>query len=123
MQRFMIKQAQVGRPGIHYDARASVVCPFEPLPVLIAAVKQARVLVRQIPEGSRERYVFEPVKDSAIRAKHGGSLVLAAALFAGPHGSMTDDRFEYGEVAKCRSYFTMICFSCVFVPTGKRTDG
>jgi uncharacterized protein len=44
------------------------------------------------------RYVFDPAKDRANRAKHGVSLALAEILFAGPHVSMTDDRFEYGEV-------------------------
>jgi uncharacterized DUF497 family protein len=44
------------------------------------------------------RYVFDPAKDRANRAKHGVSLALAEVLFAGPHVSMSDDRFEYGEV-------------------------
>jgi uncharacterized DUF497 family protein len=44
------------------------------------------------------RYVDDPAKDLANRAKHGVSLALAEVLFAGPHVSMTDDRFEYGEV-------------------------
>jgi uncharacterized DUF497 family protein len=44
------------------------------------------------------RYVFDPVKEAVNRAKHGVSLTLAEVLFAGPHVSMIDDRFEYGEV-------------------------
>lgn len=44
------------------------------------------------------RYVFDPVKDAANRAKHGVSLALAEVLFAGPYVSLTDDRFDYGEV-------------------------
>jgi len=44
------------------------------------------------------KYVSDPVKDKVNRAKHGVSLALAEALFAGPHRSMTDDRFDYGEV-------------------------
>ena len=44
------------------------------------------------------RYVFDPAKDKIHRAKHGVSLGLAELLFAGPHLSMTDDRFEYGEI-------------------------
>jgi uncharacterized DUF497 family protein len=44
------------------------------------------------------RYVYDPNKDKANRAKHGVSLALAEVLFAGPHVSITDDRFEYGEV-------------------------
>jgi uncharacterized protein len=46
------------------------------------------------------RYVYDPAKDRANRAKHGVSLELAEILFAAPHVSMTDDRFEYGEVRK-----------------------
>ncbi len=44
------------------------------------------------------RYVFDPVKEAVNRAKHGVSLALAEVLFAGPHVSMIDDRFDYGEV-------------------------
>jgi uncharacterized DUF497 family protein len=44
------------------------------------------------------RYVFDPAKDRINRAKHRVSLALAEVLFAGPHLSMTDDRFEYGEM-------------------------
>jgi uncharacterized DUF497 family protein len=44
------------------------------------------------------RYVYDPAKDRANRAKHGVPLALAEVLFVGPHVSMTDDRFEYGEV-------------------------
>lgn len=43
------------------------------------------------------RYVYDPAKDRSNQAKHGVSLALAEALFAGPHRSMTDTRFEYGE--------------------------
>jgi len=42
--------------------------------------------------------VFDPAKDKINRAKHGVSLALAEILFAGPHTSMADDRFDYGEV-------------------------
>ena len=42
--------------------------------------------------------VFDPAKDMVNRAKHGVSLALAEVLFAGPHVTMTDDRFDYGEV-------------------------
>jgi hypothetical protein len=44
------------------------------------------------------RFVFDPAKDAANRAKHGVSLALAEVLFAGAHVSMADDRFDYGEV-------------------------
>jgi uncharacterized protein len=43
-------------------------------------------------------YAFDPAKDAINRTKHGVSLALAEVLFAGPHLSMTDDRFDYGEV-------------------------
>ena len=42
--------------------------------------------------------MFEPAKDKVNRAKHGVSLALAEVLFAGPHFSMADDRFDYGEI-------------------------
>lgn len=42
--------------------------------------------------------MFDPDKDEVNRQKHGVSLALAEVLFAGPHVSMADDRFEYGEV-------------------------
>ncbi len=44
------------------------------------------------------RYVFDPAKDEANRAKHGVSLALAEVIFAGRHRSVADDRFDYGEV-------------------------
>ncbi len=44
------------------------------------------------------RFVFDPAKDKVNRAKHGVSLALAEILFAGPHVSVVDDRFDYGEV-------------------------
>ena len=42
--------------------------------------------------------MLDPAKDAVNRAKHGVSLALAEILFAGPHLSVADDRFEYGEV-------------------------
>ena len=44
------------------------------------------------------RYVFDPAKDKVNRAKHGVSLALAEVLFAGPHVSVANDRFDYDEV-------------------------
>lgn len=44
------------------------------------------------------RYVFDPGKDTVNREKHGVSLAVAEILFAGPHLSLPDDRFDYGEV-------------------------
>jgi len=61
------------------------------------------------------RYVFDPAKDRVNRAKHGVSLALAEVLFAGPHTSITDDRFDYGEVRHVA--FGLIgerLFVCVF---------
>ncbi len=61
------------------------------------------------------RYTHDPAKDRANRAKHGVSLALAEVLFAGPHVSMTDDRFEYGEVSEIA--FGLIndrLFACVY---------
>jgi uncharacterized protein len=61
-------------------------------------------------------YVFDPAKDKANRAKHSVSLALAEVLFAGPHVSMRDDRFDYGEVREVA--FGLIndrLFVCVYV--------
>ena len=62
------------------------------------------------------KYVFDPAKDAANQAKHDVSLALAEILFAGPHMSMTDDRFDYGEVREIA--FGRIedrLFVCVYV--------
>jgi hypothetical protein len=63
--------------------------------------------------------VFDPRKDAANRTKHGVSLALAEALFAGPILKMTDDRFDYGEVRGIA--FGLIggrMFVCVYVDRG-----
>jgi uncharacterized DUF497 family protein len=44
------------------------------------------------------RYVFDHAKNESNLAKHGVSLALAEVLFAGTYVTLTDDRFEYGEV-------------------------
>jgi uncharacterized DUF497 family protein len=44
------------------------------------------------------RYVCDPAKNRSNQEKHGVSLTLAEALFAGPHFSTTDRRVDYGEV-------------------------
>ena len=44
------------------------------------------------------KYAFDPAKDAINQAKHGVTLALAEILFAGPHVTTTDDRFDYGEV-------------------------
>jgi hypothetical protein len=60
--------------------------------------------------------VFDPVKDASNQAKHGVPLRLAEILFAGPHVSVSDDRFDYGEAREIA--FGLIqdrLFVCVFV--------
>ena len=54
--------------------------------------------IRQRRMRCNVRYVYDPAKDRANRAKHGVSLASAEVMFQGPHVSMTDGRFEYGEV-------------------------
>jgi uncharacterized DUF497 family protein len=66
------------------------------------------------------KYVFDPAKDKINRAKHGVSLALAEVLFAGPHISMADDRFEYGEVREVA--FGLIndrVLACVYADRGQ----
>ena len=49
-------------------------------------------------------------------AKHGVSLALAEILFAGPHVTVADDRFDYGEAREIG--FGLVqgrLFVCVFV--------
>jgi len=65
------------------------------------------------------RFVFDSTKDEVNLAKHGVSLALAEVLFAGPHVSEADDRFEYGEVREIS--FGLIAgrlFVCVYVDRG-----
>ena len=64
-------------------------------------------------------YDFDPAKDAVNLEKHGVSLALAEVLFAGPCASMSDDRFDYGEVR--RVTFGRIegrLFECVHVDGG-----
>jgi len=61
------------------------------------------------------RYVFDPAKDETNRTKHGVSLALAEILLAGPHLSITDDRFEYGEVREIAfGFISNRLFVCVY---------
>lgn len=61
------------------------------------------------------RYVFDPAKDAVNQAKHGVSLALAEVLFAGPHVSMKNDRFDYGEVRQVAfGYIQDRLFVCVY---------
>ena len=70
------------------------------------------------------RYVLDPTKDKVNRAKHGVSLALAEVLFAGPHMSMTDDRFDYDEVREVT--FGLIndrLFVCVYADRDAEAAG
>jgi uncharacterized DUF497 family protein len=63
--------------------------------------------------------VFDPAKDTSNRAKHGVSLGLAEVLFSGPHVSVADDRFDYGELrAVAFGYVEGRLFVCVYVDRG-----
>jgi uncharacterized DUF497 family protein len=65
------------------------------------------------------KYVFDPVKDRTNVEKHRISLALAEVLFAGPHVSMTDDRFEYGEVRNVAfGFINARMFACVYTDRG-----
>jgi hypothetical protein len=73
-------------------------------------------VIRQRRIYASVRCVFDPGKDELNRKKHGVSLSLAELLFAGPHATMTDDRFDYGEVRQVA--FGRIngrLFACVYV--------
>ena len=60
--------------------------------------------------------MFDPVKDAANRAKHGVSLALAEILFAGPHVTVIDDRFDYGELRQVAfGSINHRLFACVYV--------
>lgn len=66
------------------------------------------------------QYVCDPAKEEFNQVKHGVSLALAEFLFAGPHRSVEDDRFDYGEVR--RVAFGLIqgrMFVCVYVDRGE----
>jgi uncharacterized DUF497 family protein len=65
------------------------------------------------------RCTFDPEKDITNRDKHGVSLALAEALFAGPHISVADDRFDYGEDRKVAFGFIRDrLFVCVYADRG-----
>jgi uncharacterized DUF497 family protein len=60
--------------------------------------------------------VFDPSKNEFNQIKHGVSLALAEVLLAGPHRSLPDDRFDYGETRQVA--FGLIqgrLFVCVYV--------
>lgn len=62
---------------------------------------------------------FDLAKDAANQQKHGVSLALAEVLFSGPHISVADDRFDYGETRQIA--FGLInnrLFVCVYTDRG-----
>lgn len=65
------------------------------------------------------KHTFDSAKDAANLNKHGVSLALAEVLFAGPHMSSVDDRFDYGETRQIA--FGLIrnrLFACVYADRG-----
>ena len=63
--------------------------------------------------------MYDPAKEALNQEKHSVSLALAELLFSGPHRSVTDDRFDYGEVRQVA--FGLIkdrLFVCVYVDRG-----
>jgi uncharacterized protein len=43
------------------------------------------------------KWVFDPAKNALNQEKHGVPLALAEVLFSGPHTTVADRRFDYGE--------------------------
>jgi uncharacterized protein len=61
------------------------------------------------------KYIFDPVKDAVNRRKHGVSLALAEVLFNGPHMSVDDSRFDYGETRSIAfGFINRRPFVCVY---------
>ena len=64
--------------------------------------------------------MFDAGKDAINQAKHGVSLALAEALFAGPHISITDDRFNDGEAREVAfGGINSRLFACVYTDRGE----
>jgi len=60
-------------------------------------------------------WTFDPVKDAVNQGKHGVSLALAEVLFNGPHISIADDRFDYGETRQIAfGFINSRLFVCVY---------
>ena len=58
---------------------------------------------------------FDPVKDAVNQEKHGVSLALAEVLFDGPHISVADRRFDYGETRQIAfGFINNRLFVCVY---------
>lgn len=68
---------------------------------------------------SNVKCTYDTAKDATNLDKHGVSLALAEVLFAGPHVSVVDDRFDYGEIRQIA--FGLIrnrLFVCVYAERG-----
>jgi uncharacterized protein len=62
---------------------------------------------------------FDLAKDAANQQKHGVSLALAQVLFKGPHLSVTDSRFDYGETRQIAfGFINRRLFVCVYADRG-----
>ena len=68
-------------------------------------------------------YHFDPSKDTVNRAKHGVSLALAEVLFAGPHLTLGDDRFDYGNAADRFRTYSRPVVRLSSLSTGTRSEG
>jgi uncharacterized protein len=61
-------------------------------------------------------WTFDPAKDAVNREKHGVSLALAEVLFSGPHISIADNRFDYGETRQIAfGFINKRLFVCVYI--------
>jgi uncharacterized DUF497 family protein len=69
--------------------------------------------------GQGMKYVFDPVKDRANRAKHKTSLAAAERMFLHKVVDFEDDRFDYGEIQMlARGLIDGDVFVCVYVDRG-----
>ncbi|MBV9906737.1 MAG: BrnT family toxin [Hyphomicrobiales bacterium] len=61
------------------------------------------------------QWTFDPAKDALNQEKHGVSLALAEVLFGGPHISVSDRRFDYGETRQVAvGFINGRLFVCVY---------
>jgi uncharacterized DUF497 family protein len=62
---------------------------------------------------------FDSVKNALNQEKHGVSLALAEVLFGGPHTSIADNRFDYGETRQIAfGFINNRLFVCVYADRG-----
>jgi uncharacterized DUF497 family protein len=65
------------------------------------------------------KLVFDSAKDVTNRQKHGVALELTEFLFQGPHLTVADDRFDYGETRNVAfGFIRSRLFVCVHVDRG-----